>query len=652
VPFSDELLAASGKALHLGHRFCAECGLKEGQMAWFEEALASGVLNDEDLDALLGLAAREGRLPGLEQLRDRGAPIATAESCPLQGALGRGHAKGAAWLVQHGAEVKGGGFLGTLDDPELGELRITTSTLGLATKLGDAALVTELLARGCDPAGDDLERAEDWVVIPPLGLASTPELVALLLKAGARADEEAIGPLLDADRADLVTAVLPAVPPELLGHFLVVALSNGKHRAAEALVRAGAKTDERFTSQIGELSLLETAIFKNDGPLTRALLESGVAIKRPKLFRPLTPEVREALEEFSVPLPPLKDLHHAVMPGTAADVKAVLAGGASPHKWVRYPVAAMAKSVPVLGAITMRPDQPEIALALLEAGGDPSLALFAAVLAGTLEVAQAAVAKGAKLDGVRPDGMTLLDHAAQEGHTEVARWLLEQGAPLDEKAAVLAVQSGQLETARLLLERHAAPGPVLSALATLGFPAALVEQAANVVRILHQELGGHGAALEDWRRLVHVAARLGHAGLLQSLAREGSLSDSHLGLPEIARERPLHTAIDGGHQEAVEALLRLGADPTGKLLVALRGAPQPGDLVLDTLARAMTDVLGEVPPGYTALPALHFAGMRGNDGILRALLAAGADRDARDSQGARAGDLAPTSTLRDLLRGA
>jgi hypothetical protein len=28
----------------------------------------------------------------------------------------------------------------------------------------------------------------------------------------------------------------------------------------------------------------------------------------------------------------------------------------------------------------MRPDQPEIALALLEAGGEPSLALFAAVM--------------------------------------------------------------------------------------------------------------------------------------------------------------------------------------------------------------------------------------------------------------------------------
>jgi hypothetical protein len=69
--------------------------------------------------------------------------------------------------------------------------------------------------------------------------------------------------------------------------------------------------------------------------------------------------------------------------------------------------------------------------------------------------------------------MTLLDHAAQEGHTEVARRLLEQGAPLDEQTAVLAVQSGRLETARLLLvlsrsRRHDPSRALLALVLTTG----------------------------------------------------------------------------------------------------------------------------------------------------------------------------------------
>jgi ankyrin repeat protein len=647
-PFSDALLADIHMAVRIGHLSCAECGLREGRLAWFDEALSSGTLGTEELDALVGIAAGEGLLAPLEKLAAYGAPISEADSAPLRAALLGRHGAVARWLLDHGAAVDGAGFIETLDDPDLGDRRVATSTLGLAARLGDAELVATLLGYGCDPSGDDVEPEESWIYLRPLALASTPDAIAALLAAGARLDEQAVAAILYWDRAELAAAATDGATPELLEMLLLRALEGQRPRSAEAFVRAGSPLDVVVVTEEGELSPLEVAIQLGDAALVQAIVERRRPRAVPKVLGPLPPDVRAVLLEHGVPLPRLDDLFHAVTLGTADDVKAVLARGAEPRSW-DHPDPRMARSSPIIGAIAMRTDEPEIALALLEAGGDAARALVASVMEGQLAVARAARARGASLTATT-DGMSLLQLAARDGRTAVAEWLLDQGVEMEPAIALFALAGGHIETATWLLGRGAAPRPVLDALRPAEWPAEVCEPAARLLATLYEKLGGRAAEVAAWQKVVVLASSLGDAALLRSLARGGSLADAALGLTEIARERPLHAAIAGGHQEAVAVLLELGADPSGKLLVALRGERQPGDLVVDAVAGGLSEALGEVPPGYAAVPALHYAAVGGQRTIIDLLLAAGADWEAVDSRGRQAGEIAPTRTLRDALR--
>lgn len=659
---SETLLAEVAKARRVGARGVAEQAIDEGRMDRLDHALALGAIDAEGMGALLLHAAQRGSVKALRRWKAAGGAVAAHQDVgALPAALVEGQAKAARWLLDEGANPLGGGLVGETEDPEDGRVRIVSSTLGLAARTGDLALVERLLALGCDPAAGEVRRNADWIVAAPLALAETAEVFDALLAAGAPVDAVVGLAFIERDRPDLLARAAPRLAVPKRSELLQLAVINERLRCAEVLARAGASPRGSVTTRLGDLTLLEYAVYQQDAPLVRALLERGAKTKQLRVVRAIPPDVRAALADHGVACPAPSDLYHAIMIGTASDVRAVLAAGAKPDRW-KSPLPALANMRPILSTMGREPDGVEMGMALLEAGADPSLALFGAVMENRLSVARAAHAKGGNLAQLT-GGRSLLQHAAEQGHTEVALWLLDQGLSLESpgSAAAGAVEHGKLDTAAALVARGAETAPIFAVMAQAPIEGWDLAAGERLLRALLAARWGDSrvdatkgqvpaATLDAWRTLVMTAAKLGSARVIDDLARGGSLADAALGLRLGRQARPLHTAIAANKRAAVIALLRAGADPAGRLLVADRDRRQPGDLVVDAIASALSDVQGKAPPGHLGLPALHYAVMLQREDMVRALLDAGVDPRLPDAHGRTAAERAPTRRLRDMVR--
>lgn len=101
---------------------------------------------------------------------------------------------------------------------------------------------------------------------------------------------------------------------------------------------------------------------------------------------------------------------------------------------------------------------------------------------------------------------------------------------------------------------------------------------------------------------------------------------------------PLHTAICEGHEDTVDVLLALGADPNvlgEERMTALHQAAKQDmpDFVREFVTRYGVPVDARAGDGYTPL---HVAAVNGNMDALRALLDLGADVNACTDEGGRA----------------
>lgn len=97
-------------------------------------------------------------------------------------------------------------------------------------------------------------------------------------------------------------------------------------------------------------------------------------------------------------------------------------------------------------------------------GGDSEPPLVAAARAGALDVAEALVAAGSKVNAASDDeGFTPLIWGVMNGRADMVRFFLEKGAKVDKKssyedtALMHAAQKGYLEIAQVLLDNGAAP---------------------------------------------------------------------------------------------------------------------------------------------------------------------------------------------------
>lgn len=250
-------------------------------------------------------------------------------------------------------------------------------------------------------------------------------------------------------------------------------------------------------------------------------------------------------------------------------------------------------------AVTWAPpyqeDKPGTAAYLLDAGAE--LDVFTAIAAGRPEVVRELIAADtSRLTsrlGFMDDEMQPLHFAASRSSVEMARVLLEMGAPVQARTMLgltpLALTAKHDDTAvASLLREFGATADVSSAYAAGDIPAMHVFLEDEPPSVAELELTGallfaaardgstdaaqllidHGADVDIRVRWLvgevpyditplSAAANNGHAGIVRALLEAGAEvnPDAGRGMPT-----PLHVAAGGGHVETVRALLNAGAD--------------------------------------------------------------------------------------------
>ncbi len=293
-----------------------------------------------------------------------------------------------------------------------------------------------------------------------------------------------------------------------------------------------------------------------------------------------------------------------------ASVREQIAAGADPNE-SRDGVCLLER------AIDSREE--EVALALLDAGADPAalssqaLNPIWAVCTGRLDVVRAFVGAGAPIDAEAFMG-TPLRVAARDGKAEIVSYLIEAGADLDgdgqfDTPLFAAIEAGHEDCALLLARAGASSDPQKSlGRSPVGHAAkagmaellrAFVEAGAELEprdSFAEVDRAGLEAAIGDAFDQVADALEGGEGGVV-SLGLGEHVSHPYVGVT------PLMVAAGHGHAECVAVLIEAGVD---------------------------LDAVDE-----TGQSAVDHARLRGRDGIVERLLAAGASSEAKAPGGLR-----------------
>ncbi len=190
--------------------------------------------------------------------------------------------------------------------------------------------------------------------------------------------------------------------------------------------------------------------------------------------------------------------------------------------------------------------------------------VLAAAAKGDNDAVRELLAKGAKPGRAGAEGMTPLMVAAQHGHAEVARTLVDAGADVNAKrsgpergrtALIDAAWSGRTEIVRQLLAKRAEPNAKAEDGATALTGAAL-RGYTEIVRLLLVAKADPNARADDGRAPLHEAAKEGHGPEVEALLRRGADPNA----TNEAGVTPLMLAAFGGHAEVASMLLAWGAD--------------------------------------------------------------------------------------------
>ena len=272
-------------------------------------------------------------------------------------------------------------------------------------------------------------------------------------------------------------------------------------------------------------------------------------------------------------------------------------------------------------------------------------AIHDAAAKGDLQAVKAAIAADpAVVDAEKPPNKkTALHYAAQNGHAEIVAFLLDKGAEVNrpniagETPLHYAVGLPDPAVVNLLLARGAnlnarttdgrSPLRMATAFAQLGSIQALLDKGADA-----------RDTLPNGQTLLHMTARVGPPEAIALFVSRG------VDVNAAAKngQTPLLIACAAGNGDEAAALLDHKADPNAPDASGLRpleaavGTGQPGMVKRLLEAGARLADAGTIDKRS----ALHIAAARGWLSITNMLLAAGADRAARDSQGRTPLDLA------------
>ncbi|XP_037909760.1 ankyrin repeat and KH domain-containing protein mask isoform X3 [Hermetia illucens] len=224
--------------------------------------------------------------------------------------------------------------------------------------------------------------------------------------------------------------------------------------------------------------------------------------------------------------------------------------------------------------------------------------LTLAACGGHVELATLLIERGANIEEVNDEGYTPLMEAAREGHEDMVALLLSKGANINatteetqETALTLACCGGFMEVAEFLIKQGAdlelgASTPLMEAAQEghTDLVRYLLENGANVhaqtqtgdTALTHACENGHtdaaevllyyGAELEHesegGRTPLMKACRAGHLCTVKFLISKGADVNKQTTNND---QTALSLACAGGHQQVVELLLKSGADPCHKL---------------------------------------------------------------------------------------
>jgi ankyrin repeat protein len=341
--------------------------------------------------------------------------------------------------------------------------------------------------------------------------------------------------------------------------------------------------------------------------------------------------------------------------------------------------------------LAIRRDWPRLVQALLATGVDPeardargNTALLTACMLGHEDAVRVLVAHGAQPGTRAADGQTALGLALSSGRREISRWLewprwalprralrptdlpaaaqegdleavrrlLDLGLPLHATdaqgctALLRASGGGHLALVQLLLERGADPALAARSGATCLSAALSMKQDAVVLALLAAG-AAPDQALPGGITPLMVAAALGQPKGVQALLGHGAdvrAADAEGGTALHAAAQYGFASRDRARAAATwESLLSAGADvdavnASGQtpllLLLGARaeaGAACDEDAVLAQLEMLLARKANLAAQDRRGFGPLHLAALHGLPRVLRALLAAGADPDLRDS---------------------
>lgn len=267
-------------------------------------------------------------------------------------------------------------------------------------------------------------------------------------------------------------------------------------------------------------------------------------------------------------------------------------------------------------------------------------ALFRAAAGGELSDVEAIVNAGADVDGSINGGPTALMVAAQDGHINIVRFLLRNGADVNAMSKgggatplIVACTMGHIEIVKMLIEKGANVN-----LQKEGRRSALVQAAigghVEIVNILLEEganvrvVGGRGFTA------LMAASFSGKKEIFRAFVERGAGEDVNLN--RLHGQTALSLATMNGHTEIVNDLLALGADINAvmaKDYTLLMMAATSGNIaLLQTLKEKGMDfnLNAQTTDGRTAL---MLAARMGRKDMVNELLRLGADKNVQDEKG-------------------
>lgn len=240
------------------------------------------------------------------------------------------------------------------------------------------------------------------------------------------------------------------------------------------------------------------------------------------------------------------------------------------------------------------------------------------------------VRRGADVNQANQWGWTPLMAAASNGQIDAARILLEHGAKLEARnanggtALMVAAGNGYADTVRFLIQQ----GARLNSKTGQGFTAlifaAYYTDSSDTIRVLIES----GANLK--KRDIHgetalkLAASKGHSSVVKALLTAGALINAR----DHGGSSALMAAAANGRLETVRILLSAGADVDARQAAGWTALMFAAGSMVAAPGSRMYELSGNPSKNYN------------HDGVVRALLVAGADLNARNNEGATALSLA------------